>query len=630
MELPTSTSPARAFVAGWRQLAEGPQSEADGPTALRPIAVAIVASFTVEPLVPYLGCFLARRGLLAHFQVAPFNQIYQSLLDPASPVRAAGGLAQVTIVLPRLEELCPAALRTLAELFPAEVDGARQQALKEVDRLAAALGEFERGTAGLLLCGTLPPARTLPLGVLDASHGASQEHLRAELNLRLWQHARASSRTRLFDLAGAVGTVGTAAAYDDRLFYLSRCPFSEGMLRHLGQALSRAVAPLFVSPAKVAVLDLDNTLWGGIVGEDGLHGIVLSESGPGAAYGAFQEALLQLRRQGVLLCIASKNNEADAFEIFDRHPGMRLRREHLSAWRIGWQSKSESLRQLAKELSLGLSSLVFIDDSPTECEEVRRMLPEVTVVELPKDPAHFVTALRGVAVLDRMTLTAEDRLRADQYAAERRRTEARESAPDGSAESDPASLKAYLASLELKVTVRPLLAADVPRAAQLTQKTNQFNLTTVRRTEAEVEALRQDPAYRLYVLEVSDRFGDYGLTGVLFIEEQGRFASHFAIDTLLLSCRVLGRGVETAFLKAAVADLLALGGGPLIGRFVPTAKNAPAAGFLAGHGFHKGEGDAWVLPDLALLGASLDVPHITLTATAAGQDSGLLEGGERS
>lgn len=577
MERLTIQSPSRHFVSRWRELSS------DG-AGLRPITVALAASFTVEPLLPYLGGFLAQRGLLARFSLAPFNQIYQALLDPAGALRASP--ADVAIVLPRVEELCGRALARLAELDPDAAASAHREGSAEIERLAAALGELERATGGksLLFCGTLPPIASTPLGPYDASHPASQRAFVAELNLELWRAAQRARGLRLFDLAEVVERVGRRTAYDARAWHVSRCPFGAELLKHAAYELSRAIAPLFVAPAKVVVLDLDNTLWGGVVGEDGPSGIALGEGGVGGAFTAFQEALLALRRQGVLLCVASKNNEPDAFEVIDRHPGMRIRREHLAAWRIGWQPKSQSLEELAKELGVGLSSFVFLDDSPVEREEVRRMLPEVTVVDLPPDPSDYVAALRSIPELDRMALTAEDYRRADAYAAERARAALRPK--DGDA--DPEALRRYLESLELRVRVRHLGEADVPRAAQLTQKTNQFNLTTIRRTEAEIEALRRDPDARTYVLEVSDRFDDYGLTGLAILRRSPDEPGAFTIDTLLLSCRVLGRGVETALLAAIASDVTRVGATRLYGTFVPTAKNAPAAGFLDAHGFRTG------------------------------------------
>jgi FkbH-like protein len=314
----------------------------------------------------------------------------------------------------------------------------------------------------------------------------------------------------------------------------------------------------------------------------------LGESGLGAAFVAFQEALLALRAQGVLLAVASKNNEADALQVFDHHPAMRLRREHWAASRIGWQSKSTSLKELAQELSLGLDSFVFVDDSATECAEVRRLLPQVTVIELPPDPARYVEVLRSHPALDRMRLTSEDLMRAVSFDAQKARARAQLSAAES---SDPEALRAHLESLKLKITVRRLRSGDVPRAAQLTQKTNQFNLTTIRRSEAEVELLRRDQEWALYVLEVADRFGDYGQTGLIFARRVNAHIWH--LDTVLLSCRVLGRGVESAFLWLVIEDLAARGATTLTARLVRTAKNGPVMDFLPRHGFTCDSEDTW-------------------------------------
>jgi FkbH-like protein len=605
-QLLTVDSPATAFQRRWRDLSEA--TEAIRP--LRPVSIAIAASFTVDTLLPFLGCFLAQRGLRAQFTVAPFGQIYQSLLDPSSELRTAG--AEITLVLARLEDVCARPLAELALLDPARVAEARASAHAELARLCTALESFEAATTGMVLVGTLPAPASTPLGVLDASHPASVTQLARECNLALWNAAQKRRRIRLVDVDHVIGQLGATRAWDPRMATLAGCPLSSAGLRHLADHLTRAIAALLLPAAKVVVLDLDNTLWGGIVGEDGPGGIAIGPTGLGAAFAEFQDALLALRAQGVLLAVASKNNEADALEIFDHHPGMRIRREHLAAHRISWQSKSESLRQLAAELSLGIDSFVFVDDSPTECAEVSGVLPEVTVVQLPPDPARYALALRAVPALDRMTLTDEDRMRAAAYAAETARTAAR-----AAAEADPDALRAHLRALELVVHVRRIGEPDVPRAAQLTQKTNQFNLTTVRRSEADLEAMRRDPAWRLYALDVTDRFGDYGTTGLVFARRVD--GETWDLDTVLLSCRVLGRGVESALLRVVTADLIDAGARRLTGRLIPTKKNAPVRDFLPRHGFvpmasstasgDSGPGEAFVKEPLP--GAPFDDAHVT-------------------
>jgi FkbH-like protein len=580
-------APIRELHARWRQL----QSD---HTGLRAIRVTLTASYTIETMVPILGALLADRGLYATFEVAPHDQIYQTLLDAGST------RTDVLLVLPRLEDLCARPLAELATVEPARVEAARAACVLEVDRLASALEEAQRRSGAIVICGSFAPPSSTPLGIADGAHAASEVHLRGELNRHLWtRFAAARGAVFLADVSGAVTQLGSSAAYDARLWFLSRVPYSIAGTKSVAACLARSIAALYTAPAKAIVLDLDDTLWGGVVGEDGIGGLTLGESGLGAAYRAFQAALLVLRAQGFLLCVASKNNEADALEVFDRHPAMLIRREHLSAWRIGWGPKSESLRHLADELSIGLDSLVFLDDSPTEREEVRCALPQVTVPDLPADVAGYVRALRALPALDRALFTAEDRARADQYAAERSRSAGR------AASSDPDLREAYLRSLELEIIVAQAADADVERVAQLTQKTNQFNLTTIRRTSAEIAALRSDPRWRVYTMSAHDRFGDYGLTGVLLA--RGDDATRWEIDTFLLSCRVLGRDVETAFLGAVLRELWAAGATAIEARFVPTQKNAPARDFLVTHGFLP-DGDRWLRTPLDAEGAA--APHV--------------------
>jgi FkbH-like protein len=590
--LTLESSPAE-FQRRWREV-----QTARG--ALRPISIGIAASFTVDTLLPYLGCLLAQRGLLGQFIVAPFNQIYQSLLDSGSELRRAN--SDVALILPRLEDICARPLADLETLDPLKVEAARAAVHDEIARLCDAVTSFEAATTGTILIGTFPAPDTTPLGVLDASHIASQTQLARECNVALWGAVHTRRRLRLID-----------RAWDRRMALISGCPFSTSGLRHLADRIARSIAALSLPSAKVVALDLDNTLWGGIVGEDGPNGIAIGPTGLGAAFASFQDALLALRAQGVLLTVASKNNEADAMEIFERHPGMRIRREHLAGYRISWQPKSQSLRELAAELSLGIESFVLVDDSPTECAEVRRLLPEVTVIELPAEPARYVEALRSAPQLDRMSLTDDDRMRAAAYVAERAREAGRAAVAD-----DPNALRAHLRSLELNVRVRRIGDADVARAAQLTQKTNQFNLTTRRRSEAEIEALRRDPAWRLYALDVSDRFGDYGTTGLVFARRNDDEVT-WELETVLLSCRVLGRGVESAMLRVVTEDLIDAGAQRLVGRVIPTKKNAPARDFLPRHGFIAATRDSnagQVFVKEPLPGAPFDDNHLKTSLEA--------------
>ena len=591
----TTDASTRTLLSRWRAISAN-------PAGLRPLRIGITASYTIEPVLPALGCFLADRGLLATFVVAPFNQIYQSLVDPRSALREAP--LDLTIILARIEDLCGPSLRELSTLAPASIEAARAASRTEIVRLSAAVARYAQTSASPVVCANFAMTASTPLGVLDASHESSVSRLRSELNVLLWQSLASTSVVTL-DVESAVSQFGATHAYDDRMWHVSRHPYSTSFGKHLAYWICRTITPLFVAPAKVIVLDLDNTLWGGVIGEDGIGGIALGDSGLGSAYVAFQEALLACRNQGVLLCVASKNNERDAFEVFDKHSAMRIRREHLSAFRINWNRKSDSITALSRELNVGIDSMVFIDDSPTECEEVRHVHPQVTVVQAPADPALAVAMLRAIPALDRVMLTSEDRARAEQYRVEHERK-----AAEPSADADPKELGAYLQSLELKVSVRRPTSDERARVAQLTQKTNQFNLTTIRRTEPEIDALLSDPAWRVFVLTASDRFGDYGLVGACIVHTSERVA----IDTFLLSCRILGRGVETAFLATVLRDLSTVGSDVVHATLIETTKNAPVREFLPSHGFSLTPDGSWVRP---ISPEALGTPHIAIMNESA-------------
>jgi FkbH-like protein len=344
--------------------------------------------------------------------------------------------------------------------------------------------------------------------------------------------------------------------------------WSAAVLRGLAREYLRYLRAARGLNRKCIVLDLDNTLWGGVIGEDGLGGIQLGAEAPGNAFVAFQSELEKLWRRGILLAIASKNNPDDARAALEQHPDMLLRPSHFAAQRINWSSKAANIRELARELNIGLDSLVFLDDNPVERAQVRAELPQVLVPELPTDPADYRTCLLELGVFDTLALTAEDRQRNQQYADQRARREA-ESA---------LSVDDYLADLDLVVEIELANPLNLARIAQLTNKTNQFNLTTRRYTEAEISD-RLARGWRVFGARVRDRFGDNGLTGLIMLTPD------WTIDTLLLSCRVMGRGVETALLAMASDEALRAGVSRLRGWFHPTDKNAPARDVYRDHGF---------------------------------------------
>jgi len=326
---------------------------------------------------------------------------------------------------------------------------------------------------------------------------------------------------------------------------------------------------MFAQPKKCLVLDLDNTLWGGIVGEDGIKGIQLGFTPPGSSYLAFQQALLDLHNRGIILAVNSKNNHDDAMEVISNHPHMVLRENHFAAWRINWNNKAENIREIAKELNIGTDSMVFLDDDPMNRLLVRAELPEVAVPDLPLQPEQYAAFLLEMPYFAKGgTITDEDKMRGNFYVTERMRVEAEESA---SSRSD------FLKDLGVVATIFENDKSSATRLAQMTGRTNQFNVLKKEYTTAEIEAFCDSGAHMVFSVAARDRFGDYGIIGLAVADTR---AMPWRIESFLMSCRALGRGIEDAFFLHMAAHAKEKGSVGIAVRFKKSEKNAPAELFL--------------------------------------------------
>lgn len=366
------------------------------------------------------------------------------------------------------------------------------------------------------------------------------------------------------DLEQVSGGMGRDSFYDMRRYYWTKQPFSEEGVVRLAGELWAGVRALTTGPKKLLVVDLDNTLWGGVVGETGPLGVALGDSPDGEAFRAFQAHLKGLARRGVVLAVASKNNPQDAREVFEKNPDAVLALDDFAAFEACWDPKAVSLVRIAETLNLGLDSFVFFDDNPAEGELIRQALPEVEVVDVPPDPAEYVRALQAGGWFETTALTRDDAARAGQYAVERKRRDLQQTAT---------SLEDYYRSLEMWGDVRDVDEADLLRVVQLLAKTNQFNLTTRRHAREAVLALAGSPGSVALTLRVQDRFGDYGLVSVL-IGVAADEPETVRVDTWLMSCRVIGRTVEQFFFGVFLSRCRALGYRRVVGEYVPTKKNA--------------------------------------------------------
>lgn len=411
--------------------------------------------------------------------------------------------------------------------------------------------------------------------VVQAARVASARSL-----IRMWFYQEAYAlagrheRLYLIDLDRLLGTLGHEAGLDPRNWYLAHCRLSSRGLTMLSESLTKILHRHSEPAAKVLVLDCDNTLWGGIVGEDGIEGIVLGQDGLGQAFVDFQAAARALSRKGVLLAVASKNNEAEVLEVFDRHESMVLERSDIVAWRINWQDKATSIQELASELNVGLDSIVFWDDSAFERDVVRRNLPDVLTVDVPSDVFHWPRQLAGLDRFARFSVTDDDLKRTEQY--HRRARFVQDMA-------DVVDEATYLRSIRLKPTAHALDPSTISRAAQLCGKTNQFNLRTVRHTAADLASLASAHPDLCFLTRLEDAYGDHGFVGLVCLRPLD--ADTVFLDTLLISCRVFGRHLESWMLSHALARARMHGFRTLVGEFIPSERNEVAVRFFDEHGF---------------------------------------------
>ena len=540
--------------------------------AFIPCPIYVLRSFTLEPMVPLLRAAAFVAGIDVSVRFGEFNAITQEILDPASALHRAD--ARVVVIAAQTRDVSPALFHRFADLSPADVDAEVRDAGA---RMAGWIDELRARTNASILVHALEAPDVPSLGLLDAAEERSQAGAIAAVNDALRAAARAHRGVHVVDVARVVARRGADRFRDEKKWLVARMPIAAGELVHLAREWLRYLHPLVGRVAKALVCDLDNTLWGGVIGEDGIDGIRLGQEHPGAAYMDLQRAVLDVSRRGILLAIASKNNRADALEVFDRHPSMLLKKEHFASMRIDWSDKAESLRAIAEELNIGVDALAFIDDNPVERERIRTELPDVAVIDLPDDPMGYARAVRDSPFLERLSLVKEDRERGRYYAEQRLRTEL---------EQGSRTIEDFYRSLEQVVTIGPVTPATRARVAQLTQKTNQFNVTTRRYTEQEIDALHASGDAEVCTIHVRDRFGDNGLVGVAILRHD-HDAGATEIDTFLMSCRVIGRTVETAFLSWLAERARAHGARELVGRFIPTKKNAPAASFFPSHGFAR-------------------------------------------
>jgi FkbH-like protein len=506
------------------------------------LKIAFLSSYTIDPLIDFLIVKAAENNIVLDIYKSDFGQLNQEFLN------SQGGLYKAN---PDITILAAEAI---------SLDENPILAAEQIIRLSRV---FKNNSKNILVVCTFIPQIAWPLHILETEN----EKFYHKANNLLKEKFQDDPQIQICDIDSLVSYFGYRNALSPEMMSMAKIPFSEPFLELLSLKIIGHIRAKLGLTKKCLVLDCDNTLWGGIIGEDGIEGIKIGPDWPGREFVSFQKALLELYNQGIILAINSRNNYDDVIKVLREHPFMVLREGHFASITANWESKPTNMHQIANEINIGLDSMVFVDDSPVERELMRQMLPEVCTIEMPSNPSLFENTLRETNLFAKAFITEEDAKRGQIYAAQRRRNQLQKETP---------TLDDFLKSLEMIISIRPAEQKDIKRVSQLTNRTNQFNLTTRRYSETDIATMIEDKSKRIYALSLKDKFGDNGMVGVAIVNCS---ADKWYIDTFLMSCRVIGRQSEDALFDKIVRDSAAQDVSILETEYVPTEKNKLVAEF---------------------------------------------------
>ncbi len=529
------------------------------------VRIAVISSFTVDPLVPCLTVQAASRKISVDIYKTPYGQYHQEILNPNSNLYEFN---------PDLTFFWIDARSLLPELFDQPYQHSQtercQWADKSLEELGSLLRNLRKLTKGLLIVANWIPPVATEMGILEGHQEPGVFAAIEDANHHLRKLVRNLTSTYVFDLAHLTLRFGLKHAVDTKLANYGDIRFSLDFFAQVAHEFLGYLLPAKGLIRKCLVLDLDDTLWGGTVGEDGWENIHIGNDTPeGRGYMQFQHIINRFFHRGIILAINSKNNEADVWEVFEKRPEIVLKREQFAATRINWNDKARNIREIADELNIGLESLIFFDNSPCERELVRELLPDVLVPDFPKTSDGLADCLLKLPDLNVLAITEEDRQKGEMYVKEKARFSARIQSTD---------LTSYFFSLKTIAKIDYAKQHQAVRLSQLSQKTNQFNCTTRRYTEMEIKSFMESNAYRLFSLSMHDKFGDFGIVGLCILARNNEIS--WRLDTFLLSCRAIGRQVEIAFFRQIVDFVLCEGAVELLLEFIPTDRNMVAKEFL--------------------------------------------------
>ncbi len=532
-----------------------------GQQGFTPFKIGLLGSRTLSYLAAPLAAAGLARGLMVEVQEAPYNSVARFAFS--APTFFEGALDAVLVVLDE------SALGRPPRLLDA---AAEDEALRQATLLVDAIATASRSRNGCpVIVATQPPP--LQIAAADIATPGSAARFNLRVNMMLADGA-AEGRWLLWDQAALAAWVGLERWLDPISFHAAKVPFNVQMCPLAADNIASILAAMKGKAARALVLDLDNTLWGGVIGDDGIGGIRLGQNSPeGEAFVAFQNFVLSLRDRGGVLAVCSKNDEAVARMPFANHPDMILREQHFAVFQANWNDKATNISSIAQALNLGLESLAYVDDNPAERERVRQELPLVATIEVGEDPSFFIERVARSGVFQHLALNADDLARASSYESFARAADIR---------TQVGNYDDYLRSLEMQMTISPFDAVGRPRIVQLVNKSNQFNLTTRRYNEEDIRKMQEGADVFGWQVRLDDRFAQHGMIGVVIVRKR---AAEWEIDSWLQSCRVLERGVEQCMMNTLFTAASAAKVERVVARYIPTDRNQMVADFYTRFGF---------------------------------------------
>ena len=531
--------------------------------------IVFLSNFTINGLGETIKVFCNEHKIYAETYIPNYNQYAQEIFDKTSKLYEFN--PDIIFLLIDTEYF-------LGDLYSFPYRLNSEERKKRIDQkfqeLKDMISFLERNIKSKIVLNNFLIPIYSSRGILENKQDYGFKNSIQDLNNMLENLAREDSQLFVFDINILVAKKGYNLFIDNKMNYLADMKLSPSSIISLAEEYLAYIFPLMSMTKKCIVLDLDNTLWRGIIGEDGIANIKLGPEKEGKPFYDFQKKLLELSEGGIILAVNSKNNYNDAIEVIRNHPYMLLREDKFASIKINWNDKVKNIQDIANDLNIGIDSLVFIDDDKTNREFVKEMLPDVFVIDLPEDSCDYARTLEKLKIFNSFSITHEDLEKQEMYAAQKKRDELK---------SKIASLESFLKELKMEITVMKVDNFNLPRASQLTQKTNQFNLTTKRYTEEDIKHFLNNKNYLLRLIHVKDRFGDYGIAGLAILKKTD--PQTLEIDTFLLSCRILGKNIEFAFLQELIEESKKYNIQKIIAKFIPTKKNIPSANFLNEAGF---------------------------------------------